>query len=65
MPGHHDAGNEYTSLDDAKKATTDAINMGLAGIIKHDCICICFFNLKEVESYLYVFNLRSDDMGHQ
>ena len=34
MPGHHDAGNEYTSLDDAKKATRDAIDMGLAGIIK-------------------------------
>ena len=32
MPGHHDASNEYTSLDDAKKATRDAMDMGLAGI---------------------------------
>ena len=31
MPGHHDASNEYTSLDDAKKATRDAMDMGLAG----------------------------------
>ena len=34
MPGHHDAGNEYTSLDDAIKATDDAMRLGLAGINK-------------------------------
>ena len=31
MPGHHDAGNEYTSIEDAKKATKDAMELGLAG----------------------------------
>ena len=31
MPGHHDAGNEYTSLEDAEKATRDAMELGLAG----------------------------------
>ena len=31
MPGHHDAGNEYTSLEDARKATKDAMELGLAG----------------------------------
>ena len=31
MPGHHDAGNEYTSLEDAKNATKNAMNLGLAG----------------------------------
>ena len=33
MPGHHDAGNEYTSLEDTKKATRDAMDLGLAGKI--------------------------------
>ena len=31
MPGHHDAGNEYTSVEDAKNATKNAMNLGLAG----------------------------------
>ena len=31
MPGHHDARNECTSLEDAKKATRDAMELGLAG----------------------------------
>ena len=31
MPGHHDAGNEYTSLEDTIKATKEAMDMGLAG----------------------------------
>ena len=46
MPGHHDAGNEYTSLDDAKKATTDAINMGLAGIINTRLYVYMFLQAK-------------------
>lgn len=32
MPGHHDAGNEYTSLADAENATLYAKSIGLAGI---------------------------------
>jgi len=36
MPGHHDAGNEYTSLEDAKKATRDAMELGLAGMMTWD-----------------------------
>ena len=36
MPGHHDAGNEYTSVEDAKKATKDAMELGLAGILYID-----------------------------
>ena len=31
MPGHHDAGNEYTSMEDTIKATKEAMDMGLAG----------------------------------
>ena len=31
MPGHHDAANEYTSLDDARNATEYAKEFGLAG----------------------------------
>ena len=31
MPGHHDAGNEYTSLEDTIEATKEAMDMGLAG----------------------------------
>ena len=34
MPGHHDAGNEYTSLEDTIKATKEAMDMGLAGTNK-------------------------------
>ena len=39
MPGHHDASNEYTSLDDAKKATRDAMDMGLAGTKTENILC--------------------------
>ncbi len=35
MPGHHDASNEYTSVDDAINATEYAIEFGLAGIIRY------------------------------
>ena len=31
MPGHHDAGNEYTSIEDAVEATRDAKQQGLGG----------------------------------
>ena len=31
MPGHHDAGNEYTSIEDAEKAALFAKEEGLAG----------------------------------
>ena len=31
MPGHHDAGNEYTSLEDAQNAALYAKEQGLGG----------------------------------
>ena len=31
MPGHHDAGNEYTSMDDAVSAANLAKDLGLPG----------------------------------
>ena len=31
MPGHHDAGNEYTSLEDAQNAALYAKEEGLGG----------------------------------
>ncbi len=33
MPGHHDAGNEYTSLDDIRNATEYAKYFGLGGTL--------------------------------
>ena len=36
MPGHHDAGNEYTSLEDAQNAALYAKEQGLGGKNK-DC----------------------------
>ena len=36
MPGHHDAGNEYTSLEDAQNAALYAKEQGLGGKYK-DC----------------------------
>jgi len=33
MPGHHDAGNEYTTLDDAKKTARYVKKNGLAGVM--------------------------------
>ena len=32
MPGHHDAANEYTSLEDAERIANLAIEYGLAGL---------------------------------
>ncbi len=32
MPGHHDASNEYTSIDDAINSTLYAKEFGLAGL---------------------------------
>lgn len=37
MPGHHDAGNEYTSLDDALNSTRFAKSSGLAGKFSLEC----------------------------
>ena len=31
MPGHHDAGNEYTSIEDAQTAALFAKEQGLGG----------------------------------
>ncbi len=36
MPGHHDAANEYTSLEDAVNATVYAKEFGLAGVMTWD-----------------------------
>jgi len=36
MPGHHDAGNEYTSIEDAEKAALFAKEEGLAGVMTWD-----------------------------
>ncbi|TRY69348.1 hypothetical protein TCAL_06924 [Tigriopus californicus] len=36
MPGHHDAGNEYTSLDEALNSTRFAKSSGLAGMMTWD-----------------------------
>jgi len=36
MPGHHDAGNEYTSLGDAAAAARYAAERGLAGVMTWD-----------------------------
>jgi len=36
MPGHHDAGNEYTSIEDAVEATRDAKQQGLGGMMTWD-----------------------------
>jgi hypothetical protein len=32
MPGKHDAGNEYTSLEDAEAVANFVLNNGLAGM---------------------------------
>ena len=47
MPGHHDAGNEYTSVEDAKKATKDAMELGLAGRLYIDNL-----NRRNLNSYV-------------
>jgi len=36
MPGHHDAGNEYTSLEDAQNAALYAKEQGLGGVMTWD-----------------------------
>ena len=36
MPGHHDAGNEYTSVEDAVAATNYALEKGLGGVMTWD-----------------------------
>ena len=36
MPGHHDAGNEYTSLEDAVEAAQFVLERGLGGIMTWD-----------------------------
>jgi len=36
MPGHHDAGNEYTSLEDAKNAALFVKENGLCGVMTWD-----------------------------
>ena len=34
MPGHHDAGNEYTSMDDAESAANLVKDLGLPGDLR-------------------------------
>ena len=70
MPGHHDAGNEYTSLDDAMKATEDAMQLGLAGTKKNNSAntILIFQNLLSVTRAVHLihfYNLRNNDMGYQ
>jgi len=36
MPGHHDAGNEYTTIEDAVAATNYVLDKGLAGVMTWD-----------------------------
>jgi len=36
MPGHHDAGNEYTSVEDAAAVTKYALEKGLGGVMTWD-----------------------------
>ena len=36
MPGHHDAGNEYTTVEDAKAIAEYALEKGLAGVMTWD-----------------------------
>ena len=36
MPGHHDAGNEYTTVEDAAAATEYALEKGLGGVMTWD-----------------------------
>eukprot|EP00091_Calanus_sinicus_P018787 TRINITY_DN4400_c0_g1_i5.p1 TRINITY_DN4400_c0_g1~~TRINITY_DN4400_c0_g1_i5.p1 ORF type:complete len:111 (-),score=29.04 TRINITY_DN4400_c0_g1_i5:17-349(-) len=36
MPGHHDAGNEYTTVEDAVAATNYALDKGLGGVMTWD-----------------------------
>ncbi len=40
MPGHHDAGNEYTSLEDAEAAAIFVRDEGLAGKYQQTQQCI-------------------------
>ena len=53
MPGHHDAGNEYTSLEDAIEATKEAMDMGLAGTNNKWVKLISFYRNREKE-YEYI-----------
>ena len=54
MPGHHDAGNEYTSLEDAIKATKEAMDMGLSGTNNKWVKLISFYrNTRRKNMYTY------------
>ena len=56
MPGHHDAGNEYTSLEDAEAAAIFVRDEGLAGKYQQTQQCI-------IHNWLVLF--RCHDLGHQ
>ena len=41
--GHHDAGNEYTSIEDAINATNMVLERGIAGVMTWDINRDCRF----------------------
>ena len=43
MPGHHDAGNEYTTIEDAVAVTNYVLDKGLAGVMTWDINRDCRF----------------------
>ena len=49
MPGHHDAGNEYTSLQDAVEAAQFVLERGLGGIMTWDINRDCRGGVEIVE----------------
>ena len=53
MPGHHDAGNEYTSIEDAEKAALFAKEEGLAGTHKDIDYKVCFKWYSPFRKYKY------------
>ena len=69
MPGHHDAGNEYTSLEDTIKATKEAMDMGLAGTNNKWVKLISFYRNAEricihtIHKSLYILGIMTWDIN--